>query len=185
MFGINGLLYIPQYISQVEHNQLLETVDAQPWRTDLARRTQHYGYVYDYRARKVDPSAHLGDLPVWLQPIATQLCSDGLMPAAPDQAIVNEYTSGQGIADHIDCVPCFDDVIVSLSLAAPVVMDLKRKEEQVAILLEPCSLLLLRGEARYRWTHGIPRRQQDRIADGVLPRQRRVSITFRKVILES
>jgi alkylated DNA repair dioxygenase AlkB len=64
-------------------------------------------------------------------------------------------------------------------------MDLKRKEEQVAILLEPCSLLLLRGEARYRWTHGIPRRQQDRIADGVLPRQRRVSITFRKVILES
>jgi hypothetical protein len=43
----------------------------------------------------------------------------------------------------------------------------------------------LRGEARYRWTHGIPRRRQDRIADGVLPRQRRVSITFRKVILES
>ncbi len=63
MFGISGLLYIPHYISQPHHDFLIETVHAQPWRGDLARRTQHYGYVYDYRAKSVDPASRLGDLP--------------------------------------------------------------------------------------------------------------------------
>jgi hypothetical protein len=71
MFGISGRLYIPHYISQPHLDFLIETIDAQPWRGDLARRTQHYGYVYDYhRAKTVDPASRLGDLPPWLQRIA-------------------------------------------------------------------------------------------------------------------
>ena len=183
MFGISGLLYIPHYISQPHHDFLMETVDAQPWRGDLARRTQHYGYVYDYRAKSVDPSSRLGDLPHWLQRIALHLAADGLMSKAPDQAIINEYAPGQGIASHIDCVPCFGDVVISLSLAAPVVMDLKQKEKHMPILLEPRSLLVLRGEARYEWTHGIAKRQQDSVNGTTIPRERRLSITFRNVIV--
>ncbi len=105
------------------------------------------------------------------------------MSKAPDQAIINEYAPGQGIASHIDCVPCFDDVVISLSLAAPVVMDLKQKEHHVPILLEARSLLVLRGEARYQWTHGIAKRQQDTIDGQVIPRERRLSVTFRNVIV--
>jgi len=105
------------------------------------------------------------------------------MSKAPDQAIVNEYAPGQGIASHIDCVPCFDDVVISLSLAAPVVMDLKQKEQLVPILLEPRSLLVLRGEARYHWTHGIAKRHQDSINGSVIARERRLSVTFRNVIV--
>jgi len=183
MMGISGLLYIPSYISQPHHDFLIETIDAQPWRGDLARRTQHYGYVYDYRAKSVDPASRLGDLPPWLERIALQLAADGLMSKAPDQAIVNEYAPGQGIASHIDCVPCFDDVVISLSLAAPVVMDLKHKEQHVPILLEPRSLLVLRGEARYHWTHGIAKRQQDTVNGTVIARERRLSVTFRNVIV--
>jgi alkylated DNA repair dioxygenase AlkB len=183
MFGISGLLYIPHYISQPHHDFLIETIDVHPWRGDLARRTQHYGYVYDYRAKTVDPASRLGDLPPWLQRIAVQLAADGLMSKAPDQAIINEYALGQGIASHIDCVPCFDDVVISLSLAAPVVMDLKQKEQHVPILLEPRSLLVLRGEARYQWTHGIAKRQQDTVNGSVIPRERRLSVTFRNVIV--
>lgn len=183
MLGINGLLYIPQYISDPHHDKLVQTIDAQPWRTDLSRRVQHYGYVYDYRAKRVDPSMHLGELPVWLQRIAIQLHQDGLTPAISDQAIINEYELGQGIADHIDCTPCFGDVIVSLSLAAPVVMDLNRDAQSVSILLEPRSLLVLRGEARYQWSHGIARRKQDSIDNIILKRERRLSITIRKVVV--
>lgn len=183
MFGINGLLYIPHYISNPHHDKLVQIIEAQSWRTDLSRRVQHYGYVYDYRAKRVDPAMCLGELPAWLQRIAIQLHKDGLAPAISDQAIINEYEPGQGIADHIDCTPCFGDVIVSLSLAAPVVMDLKRDSRSVPILLEPCSLLILRGEARYRWSHGIARRKQDSIDSVILKRERRLSITFRKVVL--
>jgi alkylated DNA repair dioxygenase AlkB len=183
MFGITGLLYIPHYISPAHHDFLIQTIDSQEWRGDLARRTQHYGYVYDYRAKSVDPSSRLGDLPPWLHRIATQLAADGLMPQAPDQAIINEYLPGQGIASHIDCVPCFDEVVISLALAATVVMDLKHKQQHVPILIEPRSLLVLRGEARYQWTHGIAKRRQDSLNGTIIPRERRVSVTFRNVIV--
>lgn len=56
MLGIHGLIYVPDYIDTEQHRCLIEMIDAQPWRADLARRTQHYGYVYDYRAKTVDPS---------------------------------------------------------------------------------------------------------------------------------
>lgn len=184
MLGINGLRYIPHYISLQHHDSLIEIIDAQPWRTDLARRTQHYGYVYDYRAKTVDPAMYLGTLPGWLQRIAVHLYADGLVSDVPDQAIINEYEPGQGIADHVDCTPCFGDVVISLSLGSPAVMDLKRGGTSIPVLLEPRSVLVLRDEARFEWTHGIGRRKHDVVHETTIPRERRVSVTFRKVIID-
>ena len=48
---------------------------------------------------------------------------DGYFERIPDQIIVNKYYTKQGIAKHIDRLPCFDDTIASLSLGDPVVMD--------------------------------------------------------------
>jgi alkylated DNA repair dioxygenase AlkB len=183
MFGIKGLLYLPDYISRPHHDRLIRTIDARPWRTELSRRTQHYGYVYDYRARTVDRSMWLGELPGWLQRIAVHLHNDGRVPEVPDQTVINEYEPGQGIADHIDCSPCFGDAIVSLSLGSAVVMDLKREGQSVPVVLEPRSLLVLQDQARFDWTHGIARRKQDTV-DGVsVERKRRLSVTFRRVVV--
>jgi alkylated DNA repair dioxygenase AlkB len=55
--------------------------------------------------------------------------------------------------------------------------------EVVPILLEPRSLVVLKGEARYGWMHGIPPRKSDIVAGTTVRRSRRVSLTFRKVIL--
>ena len=183
VFGIPGLLYIPGYISPTRHDELLREIDAQPWRGDLARRTQHYGYVYDYRAKKVDAAAFVGALPPWLQPIADQLHLDQLIDHAPDQAIINEYEPGQGIASHVDCVPCFGNAVISLSLGSAVVMDFKRQERHIPVLLEPCGLVVLRQQARYEWTHGIAKRRSDTYNGQRIERGRRISITFRTVVL--
>lgn len=184
MFDINGLQYIPQYLPRTTRDQLLKQVDSAPWRDDLSRRTQHYGYVYDYRAKRVDPEMYLGALPDWLRPLSQQLYQDNLIPSPPDQAIINEYEPGQGIPDHIDCTPCFGDTVISLSLGGTAVINLKQAKQTVPILLESGSLLILQKEARYQWTHGIPKRKSDRVNGRVFPRQRRISITFRKVILD-
>jgi len=48
-----------------------------------------------------------------------------------------------------------------------------------SILLEPHSLLMLSGEARYSWSHEIPARQSDLIEGMRVTRGRRVSLTFR------
>ena len=71
--------------------------------------------------------------------------------------------------------------VVSLSLLAPCVMNFRHLEsgEQQSMLLEPRSLLVLSDDARYQWQHGIARRKNDRWHGVVIPRARRLSITFR------
>ncbi len=182
---ISGLTYIPDFISAQEQNFLLAQINQQPWLTDLKRRVQHYGYKYDYKARAVGNDAYLGPLPDWLSSVSKKLHDDRIFPSVPDQVIVNEYLPGQGISAHIDCVPCFADTIASLSLGSPCIMEFSNPKtgEKKSLLLEERSLIVLSGPARYEWQHAIPARKSD-IIDGIkTERTRRVSLTFRNVIL--
>jgi len=184
--AIPGLKYVPVYVADPDESVLLAAVDAEPWRDDLKRRVQHYGYRYDYTARTVDPSMYLGPLPTWARALAARLVADGHMAAAPDQLIVNEYEPGQGINAHVDCVPCFGPVVCSVTLGSQCVMELSPVEggEAESLLLERGSLLVLGGEARYKWRHGIRGRKSDSVGGQTLGRGRRVSLTFRTVIVE-
>src|SRR5690606_22327192 len=163
----------------------LSQIDQQTWLTDLKRRVQHYGYRYDYKARTVGNDAYLGPLPDWLSSLSKKLHDNGIFPSVPDQVIVNEYLPGQGISAHIDCVPCFAETIASLSLGSPCVMEFSnpKSAEKKSIVLEERSLIILSGPARYEWQHAIPARKSD-IIDGIkTERARRVSLTFRNIIL--
>lgn len=184
---IPGLTYVPAYLDPEAQQMLLTTIDAQPWLHDLRRRVQHYGYRYDYTRKQLDATLYLGPLPPWATDLAQRLHHDTFIAAVPDQLIVNEYLPGQGIASHIDCVPCFGDTVLSLSLGGPCVMDLThvRVGTMVAVLLEPGSLLVMRRDARYSWKHGIAARKTDTYASQRIPRRRRVSLTFRTAILPS
>uniref|UniRef100_A0A8D2J5K9 tRNA (carboxymethyluridine(34)-5-O)-methyltransferase n=1 Tax=Varanus komodoensis TaxID=61221 RepID=A0A8D2J5K9_VARKO len=103
-----------------------------------------------------------------------------------------------GIPPHIDTHSAFEDEIICLSLGAKIVMDFKHPDgHAVAVVLPQCSLLVMSGEARYLWTHGITPRKFDIVqaAEGqktgivsadtgdltLNKRERRTSFTFRKV----
>ncbi|MFD0917561.1 alpha-ketoglutarate-dependent dioxygenase AlkB [Pseudahrensia aquimaris] len=179
----NGLQLKRNLISSEQHDRLLSQVDAQPWRTDLKRRVQHYGWRYDYRARSVARDDYIGQLPNWLSSIAHKLKADGFFATIPDQAIVNEYLPGQGISSHVDCEPCFGDSVASLSLGSRCVMNFEQVSDSTRFqaLLEPCSMIIISGEARFGWKHGIAARKSDVIGGIRHKRKRRVSITFRTV----
>lgn len=182
---ISGLNYVPDFITPAENDFLLSQIDQQPWLTDLKRRVQHYGYKYDYKARTFSNDAYLGPLPDWLASLSKKLHDDSIFPSVPDQVIVNEYLPGQGISAHIDCVPCFANTVASLSLGSPCIMDFSNPKtgEKKSIVLEDRSLIVLSGPARYEWQHAIPARKSD-IIDGMKnERARRVSLTFRNVIV--
>ena len=182
---VEGLRHIASYISKAEEAKLIEYIDTQPWQHDLKRRVQHYGYRYDYKARRVTPDFKIGPLPDWIMTVGRKLADEGLMSGVPDQAIANEYLPGQGISPHIDCVPCFGNEIVSLSLGSSCVMDFSNADagHKASILLQPCDLIVLSGPARYQWLHGIAGRKTDHVNGVTIHRQRRLSLTFRKVIL--
>lgn len=182
---IEGLSYVPEFITVDEERALLDAIDQSHWLTDLKRRVQHYGYKYDYKARAVTNDAYLGELPGWLEPIAKRLYDQGIFQTAPDQAIVNEYEPGQGISAHVDCVPCFGGTIASLTLGSGAMMQFQnthdgRREE---LYLHDRSLIVLSGAARYDWTHAIPARKSDVVEGFKMNRQRRISLTFRTAIL--
>lgn len=183
--SIAGLSYVPDFISAAQEAALLQMIDVQPWLAELKRRVQHFGYKYDYKARGITQDLRIGALPDWLAGLCNDLHTQGYFKQTPDQVIINEYLPGQGITPHIDCVPCFGKAVASVSLGSPCVMEFAHAKtgEKQQQLLEPRSLVVLSSESRYDWQHSIPGRKSD-IWDGEkLMRGRRISLTFRTVIL--
>lgn len=181
-----GFTLTPLWLSQSEQSQLLTEIESNIWSTDLGRRTQHYGHRYDYRSGRVDNSVAAPQLPPLIQQLADRLYEEGWFKQLPDQCIVNEYVVGgdvvQGISPHRDHVTDFGSVIVTLSLLESWSMRFTRLgHEPFEFTLDPGSIAVLSGDARYEWEHSIPARKYDRNGGMRVPRQRRVSVTFRTV----
>ncbi|KAJ7619443.1 hypothetical protein FB45DRAFT_754932 [Roridomyces roridus] len=104
-------------------------------------------------------------------------------PSAARQAIVNLYHPGEGITPHVDLLSRFGDGIIGVSLGCSCVMDFapvnQEAESPVSLFLPERTMIVLSGDARYKWTHGIQKRMTDRVADRIVERGVRVSITFR------
>ena len=207
---IPGLMYMRDFLSETEEQDLVRSIDLCDWNEELKRRVQHYGWRYDYKARQVRSDMRLGPLPEWADHIARRLVREGLLPDAPDQVIVNEYVRKQGISKHIDS-RSFADGIATISLLESWEMVFRKKDSKrqqsrqhsdgvrdvvkVTQRLDRRSAMIMTGDARYRWTHEIPEKKSELVATepaGGKPtrtkhrkvkRSRRISLTFRKVIV--
>lgn len=190
---VPGLIYVSNFLLEEEQKELLDTIYQQEWSNELSRRVQHYGYKYNYRNRSVTQNDYLGPLPDFLQKYASALYENFFVPEMPDQVIINEYLPGQGIAQHVDCPPCFEDYIASISLGSVYDMNIMKnigyypdstssvpRIIDKTVKLELGSCIIFSGESRYKWTHGISRIMKDRNGE----RGTRVSLTMRKVKLE-
>ncbi|XP_003219355.1 alkylated DNA repair protein alkB homolog 8 isoform X1 [Anolis carolinensis] len=201
-----GLRVIEEVVSPEEEGQLLECID---WGKDEVipnaqkslkhRRVKHFGYEFQYDNNNVDRDRPLpGGLPDICNTLLAKWLKMGYIKESSDQLTINQYEPGQGIPPHIDTHSAFEDEIISLSLGAGIVMDFKHPDGQAAaVMLPQRSLLVMSGESRYLWTHGITPRKFDivqasqeqklgtvtaDIGDLTLnKRGTRTSFTFRKV----
>jgi alkylated DNA repair dioxygenase AlkB len=174
---VGGLQYVPEYLDREAHDRLLAAVDLHPWQTFVDHGVQIYGYHYNHRRRA---AYRIGELPQWASDLALRLWRDDLLPNVPDQMVANEYRPGSGMFAHVDQA-VFGDTIALVSLGSSCVMQFStsKAERTEELLLEPRSVLLLSGEARWAWTHEIPARAVDIWQNQERPRARRVSLTFR------
>ncbi|XP_070283033.1 tRNA (carboxymethyluridine(34)-5-O)-methyltransferase ALKBH8 isoform X1 [Myotis yumanensis] len=201
-----GLKVVEEIISSEDEKLLLESVN---WTEDTDnpnfqkslkhRRVKHFGYEFHYENNNVHKDKPLpGGLPDICDSMLEKWLKEGFIRHKPDQLTVNQYEPGHGIPAHIDTHSAFEDEIISLSLGSEIVMDFKHPDGvTVPVMLPRRSLLVMTGESRYLWTHGITPRKFDTVQaskghkSGIITgdvgdltlskRGIRTSFTFRKV----
>jgi len=169
---IEGLTIIENYISDAEEVLLIDQINQQEWNNSLVRRTQHYGYEYNYTSKAVgDP---IQSIPNWNNFLIDRMLKDEYITKKVEQLIINEYKAGQGISKHIDS-KIFGNTIISLSLGSSCNMIFRKGSEVIEIHIKPKTLLIMKDIARWKWTHEIPQRK----TDDKIARTTRISLTFR------
>ncbi len=171
---IAGLGYTEEFINEAEEQALLEQLGA----LELApfrfhgwlgnRRTQSFGWRYDFEDASFTPAEPLPD---WLLPMRDRAASfAGLRPGDFVHVLIARYDPGAGIGWHKDR-DVFENV-VGISLGTPATLRFRRRTSpgfrRAKLEVLPRSAYLLTGEARHEWEHSI--------APG---EQLRFSITFR------
>jgi alkylated DNA repair dioxygenase AlkB len=174
---VAGFEYHPDFVSAREGAQLLDAVAAMPLaqaqykQFTSRRRVLHFGGRYDFSNNELLPG---GPLPDILMPLRERIgAAAGIEPHMFTHAMIAEYQPGVQLGWHRD-VPDFELVAgVSLGSTARLQFrpyppkELSRKHYFNASL-DPGSLYILRGPARWEWQHRVP----------PVP-QLRYSITFR------
>ncbi len=172
-----GMVYELDFLSGEEEAELISIVQSLPLKEmnyrgyTARRRVVSYGGKYDFQMHRLEPSL---SLPQTLEPLRAKVAAWlGVAPEAWTQALVAEYSEGTPLGWHRD-VPDFEDV-VGVSLLGQATMRFRpypprepKRSDVLKLAIQPRSIYLLRGPARWAWQHNV-----------APTRSLRYSITFR------
>jgi len=156
-----GFVYCPDFLTVDEEAALLRRFRTLPFAPfdfhgyTAKRRIVEYGWEYDFGSRQASATQ---PIPEFLFPFRDRAANfAGLAPDTIVEAVVTEYPPGAPIGWHRD-VPQFE-TILGISLASACRMRLKPYKGEgklVSIVLEPRSLYVISGPARWKYQHSIP-----------------------------
>jgi alkylated DNA repair dioxygenase AlkB len=168
-----GFVYQQDFLTATDEVDLLRNIqqetfdnfDFQGYRAK--RRMLEYGLEYDFSRRRANPTK---PFPHFLSAVRQRAAEfAGVTPDELAEGLILEYPPGAPIGWHRDA-PQFG-VVIGISLLNSARMRLKpfQKEGRItSVTLEPRSIYMFRGAARWQWQHSIP--AQEKL---------RYSITFR------
>lgn len=163
--AIEGLRYERDFLSAQEEAGLLRLVRALPLKEmrykeyTARRRGIGFGGSYDFDTNRLKPGA---PLPEALHPLRAKVAAwCGVAATELTHMLIAEYQPGTPLGWHRD-VPDFED-IAGVSLLGDAVMQFRlyvpggpaSDAGMVQYLVEPRSIYLLRGPARWAWQHAI------------------------------
>jgi alkylated DNA repair dioxygenase AlkB len=158
----SGLTYLAEFLAAEEDRALLAFVETLAFREvrmrgyPAKRTTVHFGFDYAIGERQVQPTDPIPSELLWLRDRCA--AAAGLEPERFAELLVTRYPEGAGIGWHRDA-PQFGSVVAGISLGSPCTMKFRKKVGEkwarYDLLLEPGSLYVLAGTARWQWQHGI------------------------------
>jgi alkylated DNA repair dioxygenase AlkB len=172
-----GMRYATDFLTAEEEQHWIAFAQSLPLKEmnykgyTARRRVLSFGGKYDYVRHRLDEGP---PIPRELDPLREKVADWlGVAPDAFTQVLVAEYREGTPLGWHRD-VPDFEDV-VGVSLLSDCVMRFRpyppqspKKADILKIDVQPRSIYLLRGAARWDWQHSV-----------APTRALRYSITFR------
>ncbi|KAF8763995.1 Alpha-ketoglutarate-dependent dioxygenase like protein [Argiope bruennichi] len=198
--------YVPNFITPSEESQLLEKIYSSPkpkWKTLSNRRLQNWGGL-------PHPKGMIQEkLPEWLLNYVDKVGTLGIFPGKLPQTCLIMNMAPDKDLPHEDG-PLFYPTIATINLGSHTVLDYYEKpcssensesEHQIenchyvgSLLLERCSLLLVKDDLYTKYLHGIKEITTDVIDENIknlsmsnienaneLKRQSRISLTIRHV----
>lgn len=159
-----GMRYEEEFMTPGEEQSLIAVVAAialqeMTYKGYTARRRgASFGGSYDFDANRLEPAAPLPEL---LHPLRARVAQwAGLAPEDLVHALVAEYRPGTPLGWHRD-VPDFEDII-GVSLLSEALMRFRpwpaeapRRADILKLAVQPRSIYLLRGPARWAWQHSV------------------------------
>lgn len=150
-----GFQFAADFVSAAEEAELLSKLVIRNSRTVYNHEgrncVQRYGSRSPYNNHMVSEV-----IPQHFEELCQRLSDYKLTALKPDSVTVNEYLRGQVIKAHVDALGG-GPVITILSLGTPATMRFRRKnvDKFYDVVLAPRSLIQMRDELRYKWTHEI------------------------------
>ena len=198
---VEGIYYIPGWLSEKDAQSLLQAIDEAPantWTNLHNRRLQNLGGT---PASAGGGGMRPVPVPAFGQAVFAALVQGAAFTqdAPPNHILLNEYRGGQGIALHKDG-PLYLNRVAIVSLGDSAKLEFWDRREAgagggenkscpcaAAVVVEDRSLLVFEGDAYENYWHGILRRRDEDEDDGEDENQRqrrwrRVSLTVRRVL---
>ena len=158
----SGFRYRPELIDAHEAASLLREIASLPmkpyeFRGFLAnRQVTAFGLRYNTQTRRMEKAT---DLPGFLLDLRAKAASFAGLPADDfQQVLVTRYPPGVALGWHRDRLHY--NQIVGVSLLSAANFRLRRRDGERWIrasqIVEPRSIYVMTGEARYVWEHSIP-----------------------------
>jgi alkylated DNA repair dioxygenase AlkB len=158
-----GFVYAPDFLSPASERELLEEIrklefrEAQYKEWRARRRVVAFGGSYDFSRNRLAPAP---PIPEFLHALRADAAAwAALASARIEHAMIAEYRPDTPLGWHRD-VPDFEEVI-GISLLGHARMRFRpwppraNERSRWAIELEPRSIYLLRGPARWQWQHAV------------------------------
>lgn len=185
MVKVDGLYYFPNVFN---FKSILDIINKGKWvnvnvDNPNSRKVQQFSTGYDYQTSKLIHE-NVDLIPDYLLPLVDILqnkCDELNIEYKPfNQCIINAYEPGQGIGKHIDSL-MFCDVIGCFSCESGANIIFRNDTEKHEIYVDPNSLYIMSGDARFKYTHEMSSCKSDKVNGQRVKRGKRISITFRYI----
>lgn len=157
----HGIYIKEDFLSEKEESQLINNIDQVPWVSSQGgRMKQDYGPKVNFKKRKIKCDAFTG-LPNYSKGFYERMLTQDIMKDFKPVEMCNlDYDSKRGslITPHYDDTWIWGDRLVTLNLLSDSILTFTHKDLnniEVQVRMPRRCLIVVHGDARYRWKHEI------------------------------